>query len=80
LNNSSEKLPRLLSADAVSALLGVSIGTLAVWRSTRRYPLPFVKIGGLVRYREGDVAEFIDGRIRGWGEQPTKAKTSRSRT
>ena len=36
--------------------------TLAVWRSTGRYNLPFVKIGRLVKYREADLVAFIDRR------------------
>jgi len=37
-------------------------GTLAVWRSTKRYPLPFVKIGRNVRYKKSDVLAFIASR------------------
>ena len=37
----------------------MSEGTLSVWRSTGRYDLPFVKIGRKVRYRLGDVMDFI---------------------
>ena len=39
--------------------LDVSPGTLQVWRSTRRYPLPFVKIGRKVRYRLSDLQAFL---------------------
>jgi hypothetical protein len=34
-------------------------GTLAVWRCTGRYRLPYVKIGGRVRYIARDVDDFI---------------------
>lgn len=53
---------RLLTAVEAAALLGMSPGTLEVWRSTRRYPLPFVRIGNRVRYRHRDVVAFIAGR------------------
>jgi hypothetical protein len=43
------------SADA----LGVQPTTLAVWRSTGRYNLPYIKVGRLVRYRISDLAEFL---------------------
>lgn len=33
--------------------------TLAVWRSTHRYPLSFVKIGRAVLYRRKDVEKFL---------------------
>lgn len=42
-----------------SMALGVKAGTLAVWRSTGRYNLPFMKIGRLTRYRVSDLAEFL---------------------
>lgn len=45
--------------------LGIKAGTLAVWRSTGRYDLPFAKIGRLVRYRLADLAKFIDSRTAG---------------
>lgn len=39
--------------------LGVKPTTLAVWRSTGRYSLPFLKVGRLVKYRLSDLAEFL---------------------
>ena len=51
----------LLTPDDVASLLDVSPQTLASWRTTGRYELPFLKIGRLVRYRASDVEEFIDG-------------------
>ncbi|MBK3848114.1 helix-turn-helix domain-containing protein [Stutzerimonas xanthomarina] len=39
--------------------LGVKPTTLAVWRSTGRYNLPFLKVGRLVKYRVSDLAEFL---------------------
>ncbi len=59
-------LPRLLTCREAAAALGVAVGTLAVWRCTRRYPLAFVRIGRHVRYAEADVAAFIQAqRIEG---------------
>ncbi|GAA5191341.1 helix-turn-helix domain-containing protein [Ferrimonas gelatinilytica] len=55
--------PPLLNPTKVAELLGVTIGTLAVWRCTGRYPLPFVKVGRRVMYRLTDVEAFIEGRI-----------------
>jgi predicted DNA-binding transcriptional regulator AlpA len=72
----SEKFPKLLSAEEVSALLGVSVGTLGVWRSTKQYPLRFIKVGWLVRYRESDVIEFIESRVRGTRSLPTKSRAA----
>ena len=53
---------RLLTPDQTRERLGVSIGTLAVWRCTRRYNLPFVRVGSKVMYREEDVERFISSR------------------
>lgn len=52
----------LLTPEQVAELLGVTPHTLAVWRSTGRYDLPFVKTGRLVRYRPEDVQTFITSR------------------
>lgn len=34
--------------------------TLAVWRCTKRYALPYVKFGRTIRYRRKDVEAFIE--------------------
>ena len=56
-----ENLPskKLLTRNEAAECLGVTPGTLAVWASTRRYPLPFVKVGRSVKYNPDDIAEFI---------------------
>lgn len=40
-------------------VLDVKSTTLAVWRSTGRYNLPYLKVGRLVKYRLSDLAEFL---------------------
>ena len=55
-------LPKLLLPAAAAEAIGVCTATLSVWRCTRRYDLPWVKCGRLVRYREEDVAAFIERR------------------
>lgn len=52
----------LLPPEEAAAILGVTIGTLSVWRSTNRYALKYVKAGRLVRYRPEDIQTFIDSR------------------
>jgi predicted site-specific integrase-resolvase len=52
----------LLSPKHTAELLGVTTGTLAVWRCKRRYQLRFVKIGSKVRYRSEDIQRFIEAR------------------
>ena len=55
----------LLAPPEAATVLGVATGTLEVWRCTRRYPLPYVKVGRLVRYRRADLLAFIESRIVG---------------
>jgi len=55
----------LLSPADAAAYLGVTVGTLEVWRCTRRYPLSFVKVGRLVRYRRAALEAFIVSRTVG---------------
>ncbi len=51
--------PRLLTRTEAAAYLGIAPHTLAVWACTRRYPLPFVKVGRCVRYAVSDLDRFI---------------------
>lgn len=53
---------RLLNRQEAAAFLGVKADTLAVWRSTRKYDIPIVKVGRLVRYRFSDLLDFIERR------------------
>jgi excisionase family DNA binding protein len=52
----------LLSPTEAAARLGVSRGTLAIWRHYRRYALAYIKVGRLVRYREQDIERFLSSR------------------
>lgn len=49
----------LLSRAEAAEYLGVKIQTLALWASTGRYSLPFVKVGRLSKYRQSDLDEFL---------------------
>ena len=51
---------KLLTRKEAAKFLGISEGTLAVWKVTKRYPLPLIKVGRLVRYRETDLIQFLD--------------------
>jgi predicted DNA-binding transcriptional regulator AlpA len=57
---SSETSPiRLLSADEVAAVTGLSTETLAQWRSQKR-GIPFIKISrNCVRYRQSDLDSWL---------------------
>lgn len=52
----------LLSRKEAANYLGISASTLAIWASVKRYNLPYVKIGHLVKYRRSDLDAFIQSR------------------
>lgn len=54
--------PDTMSPDAAAAYLGIKVTTLAMWRSTRRYPLPYIKVGRLVQYRKTHLDAFLANR------------------
>jgi len=58
-------LPTLYLPKEVAERLRVSVGTLAVWRCTKRYSLPFIKCGRSVRYSADAVEEFLRSRTTG---------------
>ena len=54
----------LLPPKTTANRLGVEETTLATWRSKKLYPLPYVQVGRLIRYRQSDVENFIRQRTR----------------
>ena len=58
-------LPKTLTPQQTAEILGVKVQTLAVWRTTKRYDLKWVKIGSRVVYREADVLAFLEANVRG---------------
>ena len=54
--------PELLTQVEAAAFLGLEAKTLAVWRSTKRYPLSYVKVGRLIRYYKADLIAFLESR------------------
>lgn len=55
----------LLTPAEAADILRVDEGTLAVWRSAKRHGIPFVKVGRCVRYREKDLADWIESQVQG---------------
>jgi excisionase family DNA binding protein len=70
-NNNNKIVPfqkfqsELLSRKEAAAYLGLTEQTLAVWKCTKRYDLPVVKIGRLVKYKKSDLDKFIEKRTVG---------------
>jgi hypothetical protein len=54
---------KLLNTAETAAYLRIKEGTLDVWRCTKRYDLPYVKIGRRVYYRLGDIQKFVESRV-----------------
>ena len=58
-----EQRTPLLRAEDVAAITGLSIETLAQWRSQRK-GIPFVKLSrNCVRYRQSDLDRWLEERI-----------------
>ena len=53
----------LMTPRDAAVYIGVKINTLAVWRMTNRYGLPFVKLGKVIRYRKSDLDKWIDENV-----------------
>lgn len=62
LTQKAKAASKLLSPRETAEILGTTPGVLSVWRTTKRYPLAFVKVGRSVRYRIEDVQAFINSR------------------
>ena len=52
----------LVDEKQASDILGLAPGTLSVWRCTKRYDLPWVKVGRSIRYRISDLERFLESR------------------
>ncbi len=53
----------LLTRKAAAEFLGVKENTLAVWATTKRHPLPYIKVGRLVKYRLADLQAFLEQNV-----------------
>jgi excisionase family DNA binding protein len=54
----------LLTQAEAAVILGLkNAKTLAVWRCTDKYELPYVKYGRTVRYRRKDLEAFIEAKV-----------------
>jgi excisionase family DNA binding protein len=51
---------KLLTRKEAADFLGTAENTLAVWACNKRYNLPMIKIGKLVRYKKSDLIAFVE--------------------
>jgi hypothetical protein len=59
MGTENQKHECLVDPRRAAEILETSTNTLANWRATARYALPYVKVGRLVRYRMSDLLVFI---------------------
>lgn len=50
----------LLTTRQAANYLGIKANSLITWRCTKAVRLPYVKIGGCVRYHKSELDEFIE--------------------
>ncbi len=52
----------LFSNIEAAEYIGVKPSSLEVWRCTKRYAIPYIKCGRLVRYRRSDLEQWLESR------------------
>lgn len=61
---------QLLTTEQAAEFLSIKPQTLAVWRNTRRYGLPWVTVGARsVRYRLSDLEKFVEAGLTNGSEE-----------
>lgn len=60
MNNYETYSRVLLSRKKAAEYLGLKENTLAIWAMTKRHPLPYIKVGRLVKYRLSDLQAFLE--------------------
>jgi hypothetical protein len=68
----------LVSPAETAKLLHTTPGVLAVWRSSRRYALRFVRIGRKIMYRREDIQRFIEARTQSGVVDRPRGRSRRS--
>ena len=53
----------LMTAVEAAKYLNIPVKTLQTWRCTKRVKVPYLKIGGNVRYRKSDLDAYINGLV-----------------
>lgn len=57
----------LLTTEEAAALITCAPATLDLDRCRRRWKVPFIKVGRLVRYRRSEVLAWLEARTAGTG-------------
>ncbi len=56
----------LMTTTEAANYLGVAPETLNVWRCVKRYDIPYIKVGRLVKYRKSALDTFLEQRTQGF--------------
>ncbi|MCP4537307.1 MAG: helix-turn-helix domain-containing protein [Chloroflexi bacterium] len=54
------QVSNLIPPNEAADMLGIREATLATWRCTNRYGLPYIKIGRMIRYEAAELMKFIN--------------------
>lgn len=54
-----------LTTEQAADYLGIKPITLRTWRCNKRYTIPFIKVGGRIRYRKEDLDAWLASRTVG---------------
>ena len=65
----SDESDELLDTKKAAIILDVKPDTLAVWRCTKRYALPYITIGRNIRYWKSDLTSFIAANRKGESDE-----------
>jgi len=55
----------LFSSDDAARYIGVASRTMAVWRCTGRYDIPYIKVGRLAKYRKSALDVYLERHTHG---------------
>ena len=70
--SSANKSPEFLNNNEAARFLGISPGTLPVWRCEKRYLIPYLKVGRKVLYVVDDLLAFLESRKVGLSKRAAK--------
>jgi len=65
MKHTDRKFDLRMNRREAAKYLGVSPETLSVWAATGRYHLPYFKAGKKAVYRQSDLDDFIESRMKG---------------
>ncbi|OAI14216.1 excisionase [Methylomonas koyamae] len=65
ISTPNQQKDEILGNSDAAEYIGVTPRTLEVWRCTKRYQIPFIKVGRLVKYRKSALDAFLESRTIG---------------